>query len=239
MRGVQPNILYVNASARVTSSAGIQTFSDIITIASVDRQELMFGAVFNENNSTQIVVESIKTISLFTNQEPGIVILKIYDVTCEQSTLAANGPTGVFTGVASDAGVANGCYYPNASPDVFPGFRALWKLDKCTTVTMQPGQVHRHEVYDKLDVVVNAASIKYGPNASTGFTKGLSRAQMAVYYGAPYNDSTTKTSATTTTGLATIDWVATSEYTFKFLSNQNVDLVLIILLPPLLQLLRV
>lgn len=150
-----PNIIKSSGATRVESGSNAQGiyFQTFMKGQSSEPTSLtaVFDAagVYGDNPTKEIFIEYVSMKFQMTSQTTAQTKVTIYDLVSRRDLAygdASNNPNNLYVDSCSQVGISN-AYAPGVTPYNAPGFCSRWKVKKQKTFVLNPGQVHRHNVF--------------------------------------------------------------------------------------------
>lgn len=218
IKALSKNYYVWNGSARLTGTPGAQAPAVLQSLFHYTDLNAISQKV-NSNQTNKVLFQSVSSEALLTNQDTGNVNVVLYDIIARrdlstQTNLAT--PLAAWQNSYSDEGGSNANYSViGATPFSSDLFTQFFKVVKVTHITLGQGQSHTHRIKYTPNRLVDGELINYNTNG----LKQLTCFTMAVAYGMPYNDSTTKSQVST--GATAIDFVVRKQYQYTW--QQDLD----------------
>lgn len=213
-----PRFTIINNAFRTNTGVGVQNavqanigFSTY-DLNNIDPAPLVAGI------ANKFIAESCKMKTYFTNQSNQNIFVDIYDLVYRRDYIPGQDCTYHWKHGDSDQGAATAWQTIGSTPFQSEFFTAYHKVLKVTRTNLAQGESHEHVKTVKLNKMITQ---EISGNALTaqdlGGLKGWTHCTMLVYWGAPYNDVTTKT--VVSTGDVSMDVISSKEYKYTYLQN--------------------
>jgi hypothetical protein len=218
-----PNTNYVNSVVRIPVPIGQQSAFNLAS-AYTPYDIAIFNPGVNATfiKNSRVFLESCSQKILSTNMTNVNVFMDLYDVECRRDYLNTADPPSVWSTGLVDQNNAALISDVGSTPFASQLFTQLFKVKRITRVILSAGETHEHITYHKADWLwnheVDGNPAVAAVNGQQGY-KGLTNYTFAVSYGAPVNDSTTKTQISTSA--AAIDCVITKQYRYSYMSSNS------------------
>lgn len=219
MRGVNKalakHVKLLNNAGTQTGAVGTQSFLDVARMFTVTDMKDICDDI-DSNQFRKIMFNSVKTTTLITNQDNGILRMKVYDIICrcDGSNTSYDSASEAWANGATALGNSQIPYVPGATPYGIPGFTSHYKVLKTTHVHLTPGEMHEHVTSFRPHKQLATNKL-----FTTGFDciKGFTCFTMIVIQGGPANDTTNDNQVST--GKPKVDYVTTKEYRYTYLDK--------------------
>ena len=214
------NFTYLNSSNRATATIGTQ--SSIIAGQAYTAADINSIQTSGSSNKTfKTLLESCTMKTIYRNQANNDAYLTLYDVVARRdmspSDTNYNNPIAAWYNGITDTGTTSTMTSQvGATPFDCPKFCQFYKVVKVTHIILPAGGTHEHRVHYEPNRLFNTSITQDSTNM-----RGLTYFCAAVYYGAPDNDSVTKTQVST--GQVAIDMVQTKQYRFTYLLDATTN----------------
>lgn len=221
-RTCSKNYQVINNSGRITTTAGTQLFNGILTMFSTSDLN-GFATNISANKTNKFIAMTCSSEVMISNQDEGNVRFVLYDIICRRDCTQSNiaDPATAFKNSLADEGAANINWNSvGATPFSSDLFTQFYKVLKITHVILAAGQFHTHRVHFGLNRQFDAEQLQYTPNG----IKGATCFTCIMAYGAPYNDSVTKTSVST--GQVNLDFVSKKQYSYTWMQDNDTNFYL-------------
>nr|WAE42454.1 MAG: capsid protein [Cressdnaviricota sp.] len=213
------NYQVINNSGRLTANSGSQSFNGILTMFST-ADLTGFSTNISANKTNKFLAMNCSAELMLSNQDEGNCRIVLYDVICRRDITQSNisDPANAFKNSLADEGGSNANWSSvGTTPFASDLFTQFYKVLKITHIILGAGQFHTHRVHFGLNRQFDNEQLQYTPNG----IKGATCFTVAMIYGAPYNDSTTKTQVST--GQVTVDFVSKKQYSYTWVQDQDTN----------------
>ena len=213
-----PNFSYVNSAGRLTTGYGNQGATQTSSIfSSTDMANLIYSST-TIGKTQRMLLESCTSSTIYRNQSNNDAYLTLYDIVARRDMNSADAnkdPVTCWVNGVIDTGVAASMVNQvNSTPFQAPKFCQFYKVLRVTHIILPAGGTHDHRVNISPMRLVNNEIWQDSYNC-----RNLSYYTMAVNYGAPDNDVTTKTNVTS--GSSQIDYMQTKQYRYTYLQDST------------------
>jgi len=200
-------------AAAYTALTGTQTAGDFSQGDMGQMLNSIYGATpTNAQQNTRLYIQSVKHNFMFTNNQTNNIFVDMYDIVARRDACLTPA-TSYYAGL-TDQGVSNGYNAINVTPFMSKQFTTYWKVVKRTSLTLGPGESHRHIVTMQLNKEWSATRMEESAQHYAGLTHGT----MLVAWGAPDHDATG--TANVSTGSVLIDLVYSRQIVFAYTTPQ-------------------
>jgi len=216
-----------NFSGRIVSNFGqqaIQLFShmgrgDLNTLLT----EFTTAVPTLAGNSVKLYLSHKKYRTIFKNQSNLPCKVLVYDISCRATphTVATDTPLEAWqVGLASMGAAATPHLYPGSTPFMSPEFKRNFRVEKVTSIPMEPGQEHEHTTHHKLNKIVD--STRWDQSTMTPIP-GLTTFTMIVFYGSLVHENLAV--GVVTPGVVNLDWATYEEIGYGWVPYASPSLV--------------
>lgn len=235
---LSPTHYVYNLGTRIQNTVGLQEYFTIGTYFDQTFNDIIIGQIVSsplEDDETiknkKVFFERVRAEITLQSMSNGTLRATIYDITARRdipSATIANPLNTIQTSMSevptpsNTAGADANYKVQGLSPFHSPIFCQFFKIRKVTNIELTQGQTHVHRVnYRPYKWVSNSvlSNLDYG-------VKGLTSYSVICLNGVPSNDSVTKTSATVTTGLRTLDVIQNYVMDYRY-ANENFTRLLV------------
>lgn len=216
-KALAKHVKLINGAGSQTGAVGVQSFLDVARMFTVTDMKDMCDDI-DGNQFRQIMFNSVKATSLITNQDNGILRMKIYDVICrcDGSSTSYDSPSEAWLNGATRFASSTIPYIPGATPYGIPDFTSYFKILKTTHVHLLPGEMHEHVTTFRPHRQL-ATNKLFTMASGIDMVKGFTCFTMIVIVGGPANDTVNDNQVST--GKCKIDYVTTKEYRYTYLDK--------------------
>ena len=150
-----------------------------------------------------------------TNQELANINVTLYDVVCRRDTQSS--PDYEWNAGITEENSGYNAQVVGCTPFSSSLFTSHFKVLKTTKLILSPGQTHTHNVFYKLNRLLNQ-DILYDSSVEL---RGITVATMVVVHGEPTNSTATNTLVTT--AAATLDIVQTKQIRYSWIADEDTN----------------
>lgn len=210
---LMPQYKQTNDKARLSCTPGVQ--NAYISLSAFNGGDLtnLYGSSFYG----RLLCNSVRAKTLITNQSSSSCMITIYDIVATRNINAATvvDPKAAWQeGDDLEGGLSTDWTQIGVTPFSSDPFKRNFHVRGKTDMILAQGVTHQHSVHYSPNRACTAGEFQYNSALSN-----LTVYTMIVFHGVPCNDSTTKTSATVTTGEVDLDIVTCKEMVFKTISG--------------------
>ena len=212
-----PNFSYANSAGRLTSPVGAQNYSITSTVFGASDMAALIYSSTTIGRTQRVLLESCTSSTLYRNQSNNDAYLTLYDICARRDMNASdtnNSPNVAWYAGTADTGAVTLSLAVGATPFNSPKFTQFYKVVKVTHIILPAGGTHDHRVNISPMRLVNNEIFQDSQNVG-----GLTYFTMAVFYGAPVNDATTKTNVSI--GSTAIDYCQTKQYRYTYMQDST------------------
>lgn len=216
---VSPQAWFQNGSGLFSSTTGKQQASlglSVLTLSDLQAMKLAANAGVGYSGPIKLFVKSCKSILRLRNQANTNCKLQLYDLVTkyqpQQTTL--DDPIECWNKGQTDYGNTNAYQVVGQTPLKSPEFNSMFRVNKLTTVYLEPGQQHDHTVYHQFNRVIDSTRFD---NSTSQSLMGLTRFTLIVFHGTLGHESATP--STVTYMPINIDYARSYEFTYGWIET--------------------
>lgn len=217
-RVVNPQTVRTNYSNKWTCPYGLQA-TNVLSIFTktqlVAMKTAANGAAATDNN-VKLFLRTGQMKVNFRNASNTNMRCTLYDVVTKKTPPSGSldSPSEAWVKGLTDFSVTGTNTVVGMTPFKSPEFREYFRVNKATTLSLEPGQEHQHTVYHKWNRLVNSTQFD---NAPGDVVSGLTRFFMIVWHGTLGHESATDTTVTTAEGK--LDYMYSVQYSYGYLNE--------------------
>ena len=220
-------------STNATSTTGVQGLQVFTTL---DKDHLIqmktdcAGGTATDNEIT-FFLKSVKRQQFYKNQSNHVVKLTLYDCVAKSQApaVAVDTVSECWSKGLLDANPGGNVTVADIgqTPHKSAEFRLYWRIERVTTIYLEPGQQHEHTLIQSINRIVK--STMFDHNALVASIPGLTTTTLAVFVGSIGHDSTVASRVSFMP--ATIDVAMKREIQYSVLPSSTSKIVYSNLLP--------
>lgn len=217
-RVVNPQTVRANGASNWSVGYGVQSVN---ILGFMSKSQLVAiktaanGGVATDNNLKLFLKSGLMRVN-FRNTANTNMRCTIYDCVTRRTppSSALDAPSEVWAKGMTDFSVTGTYSTVGMTPFKSPEFREYFRVNKATTVSLEPGQEHQHTVYHKWNKIVNSTHFDNAPGEAVA---GLTRYFMLVWHGTLGHEALDEGTVTTSSGK--LDYMFTSQYSYGFIQE--------------------